>query len=155
MFHARLAAGEERAKAVAAICEAAEVTVIRTNTTLINMKVGQTSAVSALMRCYNLYGDQTLLAALRCVTRTADGNPGYLRSTVIEALCIVLHTRPEWCAAEETLLRHMEKFSFPDAWGAIVAGRDQIFPNTAKSDMAARLEKHLSRRFAHSSKQSA
>src|ERR1700730_2418289 len=35
--------------------------------------------------------------------------------------------------------------------GAIVAGRDQIFPNAAKPDMAERLEKHLSRRFSNPS----
>ena len=153
LFHARLAAGDQRAKEIASICTLAQVTVIRTNTTQSNMKVGQTSAVGAMMRCHDLYGGATLLAALRCITCTADGNPGYLRSTIIEALCIVLHNRPEWQKAEEVLLKHMEKFSFPDAWEAIVGSRDQIFPNTAKSDLAERLEKHLSRRFSQSNRQ--
>ncbi|WP_315836066.1 ParB/RepB/Spo0J family partition protein [Bradyrhizobium prioriisuperbiae] len=152
LFHARLASGEQRSQAIAEVCAAADVVVLRTNTTLSNMKVGETSAVNALFKCYEVYGYQTLLSALRCITRTADGNAGYLRSTVIEAICIVLHKHPEWQADEETLLKYMGKFSFPDAWGAIVAGRDQIFPNTAKSDMAERLEKHLSRRYSHNSK---
>jgi len=155
LFHAKLAAGDEAAKAIAAICAAANVTVIRTNTTQSNMKTGQTSAVGALMRCYDLYSGSILLLALKCITLTADGNAEFLRSTIIEALCMVLHAHPEWTASEETLLKHMEKFSFPDAWEAITAGRDQIFPNTAKSDLAAKLEKHLSRRFAQSARQQA
>lgn len=155
LFHARLAAGDEKAKAVAAVCSAADVTIIRTNTTQSNMRVGQTSAVGALTRCYDVYGNETLLAALKCITKTADGNAGYLRSTIVEALCVVLDRHPDWRAGEVLLLKHMEKFSFPDAWGAIVDGRDQIFPNTAKSDMADRLEKHLSRKFSQSGKQQA
>jgi hypothetical protein len=39
----------------------------------------------------------------------------------------------------------------PGRVGAIVAGRDQIFPNAAKPDMAEQLEKHLSRRFSNPS----
>lgn len=155
LFHAKIAAGDERTKIVAAICLDASVNVIRTNTTQSNMKVGQTSAVNALMRCQDLYGGGVLLSALKCITKTADGNPGYLRSTVIEALCMVLHDHPDWQQPEEMLLKHMEKFSFPDAWSAIAAGRDQIFPNTAKSDLAERLTKHLSRKFGQSSKQQA
>lgn len=155
LFHARLAAGDEPAKEIASICARAQVVVIKTNTTLSNMKVGETSAVGALMRCHDLYGDSTLLTALRCITRTADGNPGYLRSTIIEALCIVLHRHSEWQKSEDTLLKHMEKFSFPDAWDAIVGSRDHIFPNTTKLELAERLEKHLSRRFSQSNKQTA
>jgi len=130
LFHAKMAAGDERTKIVASICSAAGVTVIRTNTTQSNMKIGQTSAVGALMRCQDSYGGDVLLCALRCITQTADGNSGYLRSTVIEALCMVLHDHPEWQAQEDVLLRHMGKFSFPDAWEAIAAGRDKFFPNT-------------------------
>ena len=152
LFHAKLAAGDNLAKAVAAICSAADVTVIRTNTTQSNMKVGQTSAVGALMRCYDLYSGTILLLALKCITHTADGNAGFLRSTIIEALCMVLHSHPEWTSSEDVLLKHMQKFSFPDAWGAITAGRDKIFPNTAKSDLVAKLEKHFSRRFAQAAK---
>lgn len=155
LFHARMAAGDEQAKAVAAVCQAAQVTIVRTNMTVSKMVVGQTTAIGGLMRCYTIYGDQTLQSALRCITQTADGNPGFLRSTIIEAMCIVLHEHPEWRTPEELLFKYMEKFNFPDAWEAIAAGRDQIFPHTARSDMTARLEKHLSRRFTLSNKREA
>jgi hypothetical protein len=49
-----------------------------------------------------------------------------------------------WAAREK-------RFGFPGRVGAIVAGRDQIFPNAAKPDMAERLEKHLSRGFSNPS----
>ncbi len=68
---------------------------------------------------------------------------------------MVLDRHPDWRKTEAPLLKHMEKFSFPDAWGAIVDGRDQIFPSTAKSDMADRVEKYLARKFSQPTKQQA
>lgn len=68
---------------------------------------------------------------------------GYLRSTVIEALSNVLYRHAEWCTSEACLLEHMETFSLLDAWEAMAAGRGKIFQNTAKSDVAGRLEKHF------------
>ena len=115
------------------------------------MKVGQTTAIAAIGRCFDHYGANTLDVALRCITRTADGNASFLRSTIIEAMCLVLFEHPEWLNPDEFVLRHMQKFNFPDAWGEISGGRDQIFPNTAKSDMKNRIEKHLLRRFATAS----
>lgn len=147
LFFARLSAGDETTKAVADACLAAGVKLARRNMVTANMTVGQTVAASSLARCYVVYGRDTLVMALRCVTRTADGNAGFLRATVIEALCSVLHEHPDWRDAGDELLRHMNKFSFPDAWEQIAAGRDKIFPNTAKTDFAARVTKHLARRF--------
>lgn len=61
----------------------------------------------------------------------ADGNAGFVRATIIEALCEVLHQSPEWREAGEQLLRTMDKFEFADTWDQIAAGRDKIFPSTA------------------------
>ena len=77
---------------------------------------------------------------LRMVTR------GFVRATVIEALCDVLHQAPEWREAGEQLLRTMDKFKFADRWDQIAEGRDKIFPSTASKMMADRIRKFLSRR---------
>ena len=100
------------------------------------IKVGQTQAVGALTRCLTLYGRDTLITALQC-TQTADGNAGFVRSTIVEALCEVLNEAPAWRDAGEALLRTMDKFKFGDVWDQIAAGRDQIFPSTAKKTLAS------------------
>ena len=69
-----------------------------------------------------------------------------MRATIVEALCEVLHESPVWRDAGETLLRTMDKFKFADAWDQISAGRDQIFPSTAKKSMADVLLKFLKRK---------
>ncbi len=155
LFHAQVAAGDDEARVISDICAEAKVVVIKTNMALSNMKVGQTSAINALKKCHKLYGRRVLVLALRCITQTADGNAGYLRSTVIEALCDTLHAHAEWCIDESALLRYMDKFNFPEGWDAMVGGRDHVFPNTAKSDFAERVEKHLSRRFSQAEKRRA
>ena len=128
----------------AEVCAAAEVEIVRQIQP--NLKRGQTSAVGALTRCFNLYGRDTLITALQCITQTADGNPGFVKATIVEALCEVLNGVPEWRDAGELLLRTMDKFRFADVWGEIADGRDKIFPGTANKVMADKIRKFLSRK---------
>ena len=48
------------------------------------------------------------------------------------------------------MLRTMDKFKFGDVWGQIAAGRDQIFPSTAKKTMADTIRKFLKKRLGQS-----
>ena len=96
LYHARLAANDPDAFEIANVCSAAGVEVIRRNIPLSEMKVGQTQAIGALTRCLKLYGRDTLITSLQCITQTADGNAGFVRATIIEALCQVLHDAPAW-----------------------------------------------------------
>jgi hypothetical protein len=146
LYHARLAAKDPNALALAEIYSAAEVEVLRKNLIRSEVKKGQTYAVTALNRCLAKYGRDTLITALQCITQTADGNAGFVRSTIIEALCEVLHEAPVWREAGEQLLRAMDKFKFADAWDQVAAGRDKIFPSTASRMMAEKIRKFLSRR---------
>lgn len=111
------------------------------------MKVGQTQAIGALTRCLKLYGRDTLITSLQCITQTADGNAGFVKATIIEALCQVLHEVPTWRDSGDALLRAMDKFKFPDAWDQIAAGRDKMFPGTTCKMMADKIRRFLSRRF--------
>ncbi|MEH2509437.1 hypothetical protein V1291_000791 [Nitrobacteraceae bacterium AZCC 1564] len=146
LYHARLAAKDSSALALADVCAAAGVEILRKNLVRSDIKAGQTYAVTALSRCLTIYGRDTLITALQCITQTADGNPGFVRATIIEALCEVLHPVPEWRDAGEILLRTMDKFKFADAWDQIAAGRDKIFPATAAKMMVDKLRKFLTRR---------
>lgn len=146
LYHARLAASDPEATEIAKICSSADVEVLRRNVTQADMKVGQTQAIGALVRCAKLYGRETLITALQCITQTADGNAGFLKATIIEAVCQALHDVPAWRDAGDALLRAMDKFSFPDAWGQIAAGRDKMFPSTTCQMLAEKIRKFLSRK---------
>jgi hypothetical protein len=145
LFHARLTAGNKDAEALANVCAAGGVEIIRRNVVLGKMGVGQTQAVGALQRCLRDYGRDTLITALQCITQTSDGNAGFVRATIIEGLCEALH-RTGWLNLGEALLRAMDDFSFPDVWGEITDGRDQIFPATVRRAVAERVRAHLQKR---------
>ncbi len=146
LYHARVAASDPEALEISKICSSADVEILRRNVTQSEMKVGQTQAIGALVRCAKFYGRETLITALQCITQTSDGNAGFLRATVIEALCQVLHDVPAWRDAGDALLRAMDKFSFPDAWSEVVAGRDKMFPSTTCKMLADKIRKFLSRK---------
>jgi hypothetical protein len=146
LYHARLAASDPDALEISKICSSADVEILRRNVAQSDMKAGQTTAIGALVRCARLYGRETLITALQCITQTSDGNAGFLKATVIEALCQALHDVPAWREAGDALLRAMDKFSFPDAWGQIAAGRDQMFPSTTCKMLADKVRKFLSRK---------
>jgi ParB-like nuclease domain len=147
LYHARLAASDSQALEIAHVCSASGVEVLRRSIPLAEMKVGQTQAIGALTRCLKLYGRDTLITALQCITQTADGNAGFVKATVIEALCQVLHQVPAWRDSGDALLRAMDKFKFPDAWDQIAAGRDKMFPGTTCKMMADKIRRFLSRKF--------
>jgi hypothetical protein len=155
LYHARLAASDPNAVEIAIVCSAAGVEVIRRNMPQSAMKPGQTQAIGALTRCLKLYGRDTLITSLQCVTQTADGNAGFVRATIIEALCQVLHDVPAWRDSGDTLLRAMDKFKFPDAWDHIVAGRDKMFPSTTCKMMADKIRRFLTRRLGQVTKEAA
>jgi hypothetical protein len=146
LYHAKLAAKDSAALALAEVCSAAGVEILRKNLVRSEIKVGQTYAVTALERCLNVYGRDTLITSLQCITQTADGNPGFVKATIVESLCEALHDVPEWRDAGSALLVTMDKFKFADAWDQIAAGRDQIFPATFKKLMAEKIRKFLTRR---------
>jgi hypothetical protein len=155
LYHARLAAKEPAALALAEVCAAAGVEIVRRNLIQSNLQPGQTSAVGALTRCFKLYGRDTLITALQCITQTADGNAGFVRATIIESLCEVLGNAREWRDGGELLLRAMDKFRFADAWGQIADGRDKIFPGTANKVMTEKIRRFLTRKLGASTTQAA
>jgi hypothetical protein len=155
LYHAKLAASDPEAVEISKICSSADVEILRRNVSQSEMKAGQTQAIGALVRCAKLYGRETLITALQCITQTSDGNAGFLKATVIEALCQVLHDVPAWRDAGDALLRAMDKFSFPDAWGQVVAGRDKMFPSTTCKMLADKIRKFLSRKLPGTAKAAA
>lgn len=80
------------------------------------MRKGETQAVAAMRRCLKHFGATTLITALQCITQTADGNPGYVRAYIFEAICEILYANQAWRDAGERLFRSLDSFSFADRW---------------------------------------
>lgn len=146
LFHAQVAAQNPEALEIAEVCAIGGVEIIRRNSLSSKMKVGQTQAVGAIRHCLKRYGRNTLITALQCITQTSDGNPGFVRSTIIEALCSVLDSSPEWREAGDLLLRAMDDFEFADAWEETIAGRNFVLSPAVTSLFAEKVTRHLDSR---------
>lgn len=149
LYYAKLASGHAGTRELSEVCQAAGVRIVRTNLVASAMKVGETQAIGALDRCLAQYGRDTLITALQCITQTADGNAGFVRATIIYALCQVIHTSA-WRDKGDALLRAMDEFSFIDAWSALSEGRERLYPGTISKALADQLSSHLSDRLSNS-----
>jgi hypothetical protein len=153
VYFARLTGRDPTAEEMSRVLSAASVTVCRNNRTLRDMKRGETGAVAALFKFLKKFGSETIIAALQCVTETAEtGNPGFLRATVIEPLCDVLHRNPKWRDSGERLLRAMDSFDFIEAWDAATQGRKTVPSVTVQMLLADAIADHLSARMSGKAK---
>jgi uncharacterized protein DUF6551 len=152
LYYARLTAGHPECAALQEVLAAAGVEIVKTNLVLSKMRVGQTHSVGALLRCLREYGSATLITSLQCITQTADGNAGFLRASIIEGICEVLHKNRRWCEAGDALLRAMDELSFPDMWEEVTGGREQTFPGTASRLVAELVTAHLTKALGSTSR---
>jgi hypothetical protein len=83
--------GEVDAVQLAEVCARADVELLRYPVAVARQAPGQTMAIGAIARCLKLYGRETLITALQCVTQTTNNRPGALSARMIKALCEVLH----------------------------------------------------------------
>jgi hypothetical protein len=150
LFHARIAAGDPKALAVAEVCAAGGVEIVRRNLVRATTKQGQSQSIGAITRCLDVYGQDTLITALQCITQTGDGNADYVRATIIEALCEVLRPTPVWRDAGEELFRALDDFDFADMWENAMAGRNFVLSPAVQNLIADSLRDHLSRRLGPS-----
>jgi hypothetical protein len=115
---ARLASGEPRALALAEACAAADVSICRYPVPANKMKPGETLAVSVLQGLLDKFGRDAFVAALSCITKTRQGNPGMIRAQIVDALCAVLEAEPTWRADMKVLIKAMQTFDFAAAFNA-------------------------------------
>lgn len=115
---ARVAAGDAAAVLLRDVCAEAGVEIMRYPVPACDMKVGQTLAASTLARQLARYGSKTLVAALKCITRTGDGHIGMVRAPVVEALCAILDIEPDWGEDLDALIAAMQSFDFEKAYSA-------------------------------------
>lgn len=104
VFAAQVAAGEADALAVDEACKVAGVTIMRSPQSAQYLGKGETMAVGALKAIHQLYGRDTLVTALQCVTETSNNLPAILTACVIKSIGMVLGDHPEWRDAGGALL---------------------------------------------------
>jgi len=110
IFNAKLAAGDDKAKELAAVCLSAGVRICRYPVAANNMKVGDTLAVSTLVKAFRDFGPATLTAALKCITDPGPPSIGLVGEAAIKALCNVLDAEQSYMASVPVLLQTMRKF---------------------------------------------
>ena len=91
--HAALISNETTAIQIADVCNHAGVELLRFPVPMDKQRPGQTMAVGAIAKCLKQHGEDTLLIALECVTRTSNNQVGVLSARTIKALCDVIHKR--------------------------------------------------------------
>ncbi|MEJ0043219.1 MAG: DUF6551 family protein [Rhizomicrobium sp.] len=96
IYHARLVAGDRKARALRTACLVAGVSVPRTAT--ICDKPGMSTAIGALEHCLDRYGAEVLIRALKLIVGAGDAGIGMLGPTIIGGLCQVLTDRPQLVA---------------------------------------------------------
>jgi hypothetical protein len=154
LYHARLAAGHPETSELQEVLDAAGVQIVKINIVLSKMKIGQAHCVSALLRCLRAYGPATLITGLQCITQTADGNAGFVRASIVEGICEVLHKNRRWCEAGDGLLRAMDQLSFPDMWEQATVQKDKVFPTSAAKVVSELVAAHLTKTLGSTSRPS-
>jgi hypothetical protein len=123
---AKLAAGDDRARRLADVCKAADVTICRYPVPANKMKTGETLAANKLHGLLEKFGPDVLRLALKCITATRKGYPGLVRPALVEALCVILEAEPEW-QAEHRLLKVVWRLdlaaTYQDAVGKAMGSR--------------------------------
>lgn len=140
---AAVASGDETAVGVSDACAVASVTILATPKPARKIQKGETNAVTALYRCFSLYGRDTLVTALQCLTETSDGNVGNIRAAIVEALCVILESEPGWRDSGERLLVAMDKFNFASAFDEASALARRSDGGTMVANLIERISGHL------------
>lgn len=144
LYHARVAAGDEQALHLAHVCDATKIRILRYPVAEKLLKPGETLAPKILERNLVRYGEATLVAALKCITETANNQPGMVRASIVSGLCEALHRMPAWRDAEEALFLAMEDFDLEGVFDRVIS--------TPGGGIAARMADavalHLNRRRA-------
>lgn len=111
IYHAELASGDRKARAIRAMCERAAVSVPRYAMTA--TKRGETLAIGTIKSCWKTYGEDIVELALSLIVGTGDGNTGYVRAPLISGLCQLLKANPGLAKQPRELRRTLHDEQIP------------------------------------------
>jgi len=104
IFRAEFMAAKPDVMRLTEIVFRADVVILGYPKTKDKMLVGETMSVVSIKDCLRKFGEKVLVAALRTITKTGNGNPGMLKEEVISGTCDILSNHPHWWVDEPKLL---------------------------------------------------
>lgn len=116
IWHARVVAGDLSALALQRVFDAAGVTILRSAKDVAQMRPGETVAIEAIEKVFKRTGKAPLLLALQTVTKTADGNPGFIRGPLVWATADVLREETGWLARPDDVLAAVKSVGIRYLW---------------------------------------
>lgn len=114
IFAAKVAAEDENAMALVADCKLGGVSICRYPVPSDKMSAGETLAIGALQSCRSMFGRETLIMALKCITIGGESRTGLVKAPVIKAFCHVLDAESSW-RSHPGLLSAAAKFDLASA----------------------------------------
>jgi hypothetical protein len=103
MFRARIASGDPAAVAADQAARAAGARILFRPVEAKHMKPGETLAGRTIEIVLARYGHDVVVMAMELITKTGDGNPGFLRADLIEGFSECLYTHPAWAKAQDAV----------------------------------------------------
>jgi hypothetical protein len=143
---ALVACGEAEALQIEEVCACADVVIPRSTGGWNFTIAGRTQAVLAIKTSIRLYGRETTITALQCVTQTNNNAPGILRSFVITALCRLLAKSPYWRDAGDKLFEAMDAINLEEIAQNAKALVTRSSDGSAINDFIANLSRELQAR---------
>ena len=120
---ARVAAGDEDALELAAICADGGVTICRYPVPADKMLRGETLAVGTLDKLRREVDRKVLVLALKCITATGE-NVGLVRTSLVKGLCSVFDSEPAFASKPDRVLKALRGYDFGSLLdSALIEGR--------------------------------
>jgi len=108
---ARVAAGEEDALDLVALCAEGGVTICRYPVPGEKMVAGETLAVGTLEKLRREVERSVLVLALQCITKTGE-NVGLVRTALVKGLCSVFDSEPAFASKPDRVLKALQGYDF-------------------------------------------
>lgn len=118
LYVANTVAEDPVAKRIAAVCQAAGVTISRYPVPADKIKPGVTLAVGAIKVIIDRYGEEVAIISLKTITKTRGGNAGFLNQNTISGTASALHKWPRLFNQETKLLAAIEEVGVPKIFTA-------------------------------------
>lgn len=149
VYHAAVAGGDATAVLTQAVLQRAGVEVCRYPKSAMTMKRGETLAPNMFAELIKQYGEDIVVGALTAIVDVGEGNPGWIRVSIVPAYCDVFSRRPELRDHAE-LMDALDDFDLPAMARLAMTKRQHMQPlwKPLAGDLEAFLDGKLKRKAA-------
>lgn len=137
LFRARIASGDAGAVAADEAARSAGAVIMAYPKAAHQLKVGETLAGKTIETALGRYGRDVVVTAMELITRTGNGNPGFMKGDLIEGFAYTLFTHPKWNARKDQVRAAVEAKGVREIFGAAVRKVAAGVGLTMKSQISA------------------